>query len=92
MAQVKFGYQVDFRNPPGSGRSFGQLYNADVWQIERAEELGFDSIWLTEHHLTDDGYLPSLMPMAAAIAARTHARPDRNLRPAVSVLSSDQAG
>ena len=27
MAQVKFGYQVDFRNPPGSGRSFDQLYN-----------------------------------------------------------------
>lgn len=72
MAQVKFGYQVDFRNPPGSGRSFDQLYKQMFAQIERAEELGFDSIWLTEHHLTDDGYLPSLMPMAAAIAARTH--------------------
>jgi alkanesulfonate monooxygenase SsuD/methylene tetrahydromethanopterin reductase-like flavin-dependent oxidoreductase (luciferase family) len=71
MAQIKFGYQVDFRNPPGSGRSFDQLYKDMFAQIERAEELGFDSIWLTEHHLTDDGYLPSLMPMAAAIAART---------------------
>jgi alkanesulfonate monooxygenase SsuD/methylene tetrahydromethanopterin reductase-like flavin-dependent oxidoreductase (luciferase family) len=71
MSQIKFGYQIDFRNPPGSGRSFSQLYDDMFRQIERAEELGFDSIWLTEHHLTDDGYLPSLMPMAAAIAART---------------------
>lgn len=71
MGQIRFGYQVDFRNPPGSGRSFKQLYDAMFAQIERAEELGFDSIWLTEHHLTDDGYLPALMPMAAAIAART---------------------
>jgi alkanesulfonate monooxygenase SsuD/methylene tetrahydromethanopterin reductase-like flavin-dependent oxidoreductase (luciferase family) len=71
MGQVKFGYQIDFRNPPGSGRSFGELYNEMFRQVERTEELGFDSIWLTEHHLTDDGYLPSLMPMAAAIAART---------------------
>jgi alkanesulfonate monooxygenase SsuD/methylene tetrahydromethanopterin reductase-like flavin-dependent oxidoreductase (luciferase family) len=71
MGSIKFGYQVDFRNPPGSGRSFGDLYHAMFRQIQRAEELGFDSIWLTEHHLTDDGYLPALMPMAAAIAART---------------------
>src|SRR5579883_2076825 len=71
MAQIKFGYQIDFRNPPASGRSFTDLYHAMFRQIERAEQLGFDSIWLTEHHLTDDGYLPSLMPMAAAIAART---------------------
>ncbi|HKD69905.1 MAG TPA: LLM class flavin-dependent oxidoreductase [Candidatus Binataceae bacterium] len=71
MAQVRFGYQVDFRNPPASGRSFSDLYAEMFRQVERAEEIGFDSIWLTEHHLTDDGYLPSLMPMAAAIAART---------------------
>jgi alkanesulfonate monooxygenase SsuD/methylene tetrahydromethanopterin reductase-like flavin-dependent oxidoreductase (luciferase family) len=71
MGKIKFGYQIDFRNPPGSGRTFSELYDAMFRQIERAEELGFDSIWLTEHHLTDDGYLPSLMPMAAAIAART---------------------
>ncbi|HJU28060.1 MAG TPA: LLM class flavin-dependent oxidoreductase [Candidatus Binataceae bacterium] len=71
MRKVKLGYQFDFRNPPGSGRSFAAVYAEMFRQAERAEELGFDSLWLTEHHFTDDGYLPSMIPMAAALAART---------------------
>ncbi|MGH7863572.1 MAG: LLM class flavin-dependent oxidoreductase [Candidatus Binataceae bacterium] len=71
MRKVKLGYQLDFRNPPGSGRDFGGLYASMFSQVELAEQLGFDSIWLTEHHFTDDGYLPSMLPAAAAIAART---------------------
>jgi len=71
MRKVKFGYQLDFRNPPNAGRSFADLYRDAFKQIDLAEDLGFDSIWLTEHHFTDDGYLPSMLPMAAAIAART---------------------
>ena len=57
MRKVKFGYQLDFRNPPGSRFSFAELYREMFRQIERAEALGFDSIWLTEHHFTDDGFL-----------------------------------
>jgi alkanesulfonate monooxygenase SsuD/methylene tetrahydromethanopterin reductase-like flavin-dependent oxidoreductase (luciferase family) len=71
VRNVKLGYQFDFRNPPGSGRSFAELYGAMFRQAERAEALGFDSLWLTEHHFTDDGYLPAMIPMAAALAART---------------------
>jgi alkanesulfonate monooxygenase SsuD/methylene tetrahydromethanopterin reductase-like flavin-dependent oxidoreductase (luciferase family) len=71
VRKVKLGYQLDFRNPPGSTISFSELYRQSLAQVEAAERLGFDSIWLTEHHFTDDGYLPALMPAAAAIAART---------------------
>jgi alkanesulfonate monooxygenase SsuD/methylene tetrahydromethanopterin reductase-like flavin-dependent oxidoreductase (luciferase family) len=71
VRKVKVGYQLDFRNPPGSTLSFRDLYRESLAQVEAAERLGFDSIWLTEHHFTDDGYLPALMPAAAAIAART---------------------
>src|SRR5216683_6335968 len=71
MRKVKVGYQFDFRNPPGSRLSFAELYREMFRQAERAEELGFDSLWLTEHHFTDDGYLPSMIPMASALAART---------------------
>ena len=68
---MKFGLHYDLRNPPGSGRRTPDLYRDTLRQIELAEALGFDDIWLSEHHFTEDGYLPSLLPFAGAVAART---------------------
>jgi alkanesulfonate monooxygenase SsuD/methylene tetrahydromethanopterin reductase-like flavin-dependent oxidoreductase (luciferase family) len=61
----------DFRNPLPWRRPYPELYKALLDQIVRAEELGYDNAWLTEHHFTEDGYNPSLLPTAAAVAART---------------------
>jgi len=68
---IKFGYMLDFRNPETSGIDFADFYVEMFKQVDLAERGGLDSIWLTEHHFTDDGYLAALMPMLAAIAART---------------------
>jgi len=39
--------------------------------IRAADELGFDTVWLREHHFTDYGFLPNTMTMAAHVAALT---------------------
>lgn len=49
----------------------GALYREAATEARRAEELGFDSVWLGEHHLSYDGFCPSLLPAAASILART---------------------
>jgi alkanesulfonate monooxygenase SsuD/methylene tetrahydromethanopterin reductase-like flavin-dependent oxidoreductase (luciferase family) len=69
--RLKYGLIYDFRNPTPWRRPWDDLYEGLLQQIEAAERLGFDEIWLTEHHFTEDGYLPSLFPVAAAIASRT---------------------
>ena len=56
---------------PDDARSAAELYRDAVDVAVRAEQLGFDSVWVSEHHFVDDGYMPSLLPVAAAIGART---------------------
>lgn len=68
---MRFGFMEDFRNPIKWRRPFPELYSAILDQIVRAEELGYDNVWLTEHHFTEDGYNPALMATASAIATRT---------------------
>jgi alkanesulfonate monooxygenase SsuD/methylene tetrahydromethanopterin reductase-like flavin-dependent oxidoreductase (luciferase family) len=47
------------------------MYGQYLDQIENAERIGFDSVWLTEHHFCEDGYTPSPLVVAAAIGGRT---------------------
>lgn len=68
---MRFGLAYDFRNPEQWRMPWPAFYRAVLDQIVYAEQLGFDSVWLTEHHFVDDGYMPAPLTMAAAIAART---------------------
>ncbi len=69
---LSFGLWYDFRNPEPWAVPFESLYRGALDQIADAEQLGFDSVWLTEHHFCDDGYTPSPLVIAAAIAERTN--------------------
>jgi alkanesulfonate monooxygenase SsuD/methylene tetrahydromethanopterin reductase-like flavin-dependent oxidoreductase (luciferase family) len=72
MAQPRrFGVVYDFRNPPDSGIETSRLYAEILDQVAWLDTLGLDLVWFTEHHFVDDGYLPSWIPVAAAMAART---------------------
>ena len=68
---MRFGFMEDFRNPVKWRKPFATFYDEILSQIVRGEELGYDNVWLTEHHFTEDGYNPALLPTAAAIATRT---------------------
>jgi hypothetical protein len=48
-----------------------ELHQAMLEQCEWADRLGFDYVHLSEHHGAEDGYMPSPLVAAAAIAART---------------------
>jgi alkanesulfonate monooxygenase SsuD/methylene tetrahydromethanopterin reductase-like flavin-dependent oxidoreductase (luciferase family) len=71
IGSIKFGYMLDFRNPEFSKLESSAFYDEMFRQIEFIERAGFNSVWVTEHHFVDDGYLAPVMPMLAAIAART---------------------
>lgn len=68
---LRIGIQYDFRCPPGSDHDLPTLYRDILRQARLLDELGYDCIWLSEHHFVPDGYLPSFQPVAGAIAAVT---------------------
>lgn len=48
-----------------------KLYRDLLDDAELAESLGFDSIWLSEHHFWFDGYCPADLVAAGAVLGRT---------------------
>lgn len=61
-----FGLWDDFRQkvPPGD---YARFYAACLEEIEEGERLGFTGVWLSEHHLVDDGYPPSPLVVAPRV-------------------------
>jgi alkanesulfonate monooxygenase SsuD/methylene tetrahydromethanopterin reductase-like flavin-dependent oxidoreductase (luciferase family) len=68
---MRFGIRFDFRNPGFSGVDMADRYRAALDMAEWADARGADLVTLSEHHGSDDGYLPSALAMAAALATRT---------------------
>ncbi len=66
-----FGIRFDLRNPEFAGVAASDRYRAAVDMAEWADQRGASLIGLSEHHGCSDGYLPSALAMAAAMAART---------------------
>ena len=69
---MRLSLRYDMR-APAIGAPAEVLYAASLDQCAWADKLGFDTVYLAEHHGADDGYCASPMIQAAAIAARTSA-------------------
>ncbi|MEM7467475.1 MAG: LLM class flavin-dependent oxidoreductase [Pseudomonadota bacterium] len=81
MSRVSFGLWYSLRNPAKWQRPDTEIYAETLEQIAWAETIGYDDVWLTEHHFCEDGHAPSILPLAAAVAVRT-----KRIRIGTSVL------
>jgi len=68
---MHFGFRFDFRNPDIAHTTMADRYAAALDMAEWGDALGCTTIGVSEHHGSPDGYLPSPIPMLAAMAART---------------------
>ena len=73
--------RFDLRRAPFSPADHPSLYRAALEMAEYADAHGFTALSLSEHHAVDDGFLPSPLVLAAALAGRT-----KRLRITISAL------
>lgn len=67
---MKLALRYDMR-APSIGAPAEALYHAALEQCAWADRVGFETVYLAEHHACEDGYSPAPIVQAAAIAART---------------------
>ncbi len=68
---MRVGLYQDLRDPPHWRRGWGVAAGAAMERVEEAERTGLESVWCSEHHFFEDGYLPQPLTWCAALAART---------------------
>jgi alkanesulfonate monooxygenase SsuD/methylene tetrahydromethanopterin reductase-like flavin-dependent oxidoreductase (luciferase family) len=66
---MRFGTYYFLQAPPSL--THAEVFQREIEQMAWTEELGFDSIWLTEHHFIEYGLSVSPAVLAAAAAMRT---------------------
>jgi alkanesulfonate monooxygenase SsuD/methylene tetrahydromethanopterin reductase-like flavin-dependent oxidoreductase (luciferase family) len=67
---MRLSLKFDLR-APAFGAPPADLYAAAVDQCVWADETGFDTVRVLEHHGSADGYCPAPLTVLAAVAART---------------------
>ncbi len=68
---MPFGLRFDLRNPEFAGTTMADRYEAALDMAQWADRHELATVVVSEHHGSPDGYLPSPIPMLAAMAART---------------------
>jgi alkanesulfonate monooxygenase SsuD/methylene tetrahydromethanopterin reductase-like flavin-dependent oxidoreductase (luciferase family) len=62
---------VTCQRRPDDDRSMEAIYDEMLAYGRAADRAGLASVWVSEHHFTDDGYLPGTMPSLSALATAT---------------------
>jgi alkanesulfonate monooxygenase SsuD/methylene tetrahydromethanopterin reductase-like flavin-dependent oxidoreductase (luciferase family) len=73
--------RFDMRQPGITAVSQAELYQAAIEMCAWGDDKGIGSVHLSEHHGSEDGYCPSPLVFASAIASRTN-----NMRIFISAL------
>ena len=69
---MKFGIGLfGMQTHPELPYTHPEIYKNTLDQVRLAEEVNFDSAWISEHHFLEDGYCPSPAVIAGAMAAVT---------------------
>lgn len=68
---MKFGLFLGIWENPDTAHDSGAMLRQVIDYVERAEQLGFVSAFLTEHHFTGLPQIPSSMMVLSHLAART---------------------
>jgi alkanesulfonate monooxygenase SsuD/methylene tetrahydromethanopterin reductase-like flavin-dependent oxidoreductase (luciferase family) len=66
---MEFGVMNLFPNP--KGKTEKEVIDEVLEEFVYAEELGFDSVWLAEHHFSEYGILGNPLLFASLLAAKT---------------------
>jgi probable F420-dependent oxidoreductase len=77
---MKLGIYSSIASPP-RGDNLDRCVDEVIAEAQLAEDSGFDSCFFGEHHQDKDGFLPSPLIVAAAVASQT-----RRLRVGTSVI------
>ena len=67
---MQFGIYSSIANPP-RGENLDRCVDEVIAEAQLAEASGFDACFFGEHHQDQDGFLPSPLIVATAVAART---------------------